>query len=385
MESFFSRFKNPLVLIAILLVQAIALATQVRRVQDPLRPDGQHVRLVRMWADWMVSPFERAFAWSGHEMRYGWSDYVNLRHVRQQNEDLQKQLAQLRLERAAISEDAVAAQRLRTLLGFKQQYIAATVAAQVIGTSGSDQSRLLTLDKGSEDGLKPGMPVITPDGAVGKLRDVFPHTAQLLLLSDPTSGAGVMLQSTRIRAVLHGSATGKLEITNLTQDSRIKPGENVLTTGGDQVFPRGLAVGTIESIKNDPEHAPYTIVTLKPAANLNQLEEVLVVTTTGSALDPKTEQELDQDAQTRAADVTAQRLPSLRDGKAEEDPNAKTDDMPPPDNSTQLVPKPKAAVHPDRYSPGSAPPAAELTPGAPKPAEPPPPPKDAAPDPKQPQ
>jgi rod shape-determining protein MreC len=397
MESFFSRFKNPLVLIAILLAQAIALATQVRRVQDPLRPDGQHVRLVRMWASWMVSPFERLSAWTGHGIRYGWSDYVDLRHVRQQNEDLQKQLAQLRLERAAISEDAVAAERLRALLGFKQKYIEATVAAQVIGTSGSDQSRLLTLDKGSDYGLKPDMAVITPDGAVGKLRDVFPHTSQLLLLSDATSGAGVLLQSTRIRTVLHGSATGDLEITNLTQDSRIKAGEKVLTTGGDQVFPRGLAVGTVESIKPDPEHPPYTIITLKPAANLNQLEEVLVVTATGNTLDPKTEQELDTDAQTRAADITAQRLPSLRDGKAEEDPNAKPDAMPPPDNSTELVPKPKPAVHPDRYSPGSAPPATELTPGAPKPAEQTPPPNpppsaipnsspnDAAPDQKQPQ
>jgi rod shape-determining protein MreC len=379
MESFFSRFKNPLVLIAILLVQAIALATQVRRVQDPMRPDGKHVRLVRMWATWMVSPFERVLAWSGHGVRYAWSDYVDLRHVRQQDEALQRQLAQLRLERAAISEDAVSAERLRALLGFKQQYIAATVAAQVIGTSGSDQSRLLTLDKGSDDGLKPEMPVITPDGAVGKLRDVFPHSSQLLLLSDPTSGAGVMLQSTRIRAVLRGSPTGALEITNLTQDSRIKPGEKVLTTGGDQVFPRGLAVGTVESIRADTEHPPYTIITLKPAANLNQLEEVLVVTATGNTLDPKTEQELDADAEQHAADITAQRLPSLRDGKAaEDDPNAKADAMPPSDNSTELVPKPKPAEHPDRYSPGSAPPAADLTPGAPKPAPPPStPPQDA--------
>ena len=119
------------------------------------------------------TPFEKVSAFSGHGIRSAWSNYVDLRKVRQQNQDLQKQLDQLRLERAAISEDAVEAQRLRHLLDFKQHYIGATVAAQVIGTSGTDQSRLLILDKGEDANLKPGMAVITPDGVVGKLRDVF--------------------------------------------------------------------------------------------------------------------------------------------------------------------------------------------------------------------
>jgi rod shape-determining protein MreC len=384
MESFLSRFKNPLVLIAILLLQAIGLATQVRRPQDPLRPDGQHTRLLRLWADALVSPFERLSAWSGHSVRWTWDNYIDLRHVRQQNDDLQKQLAQLRLQRAEIAEDAVEAQRLRKLLDFRQHYITQTVAAQVIGTSGSDQSRLLILDKGSRDGLKPGMPVITPDGIVGKLRDVFPDTSQLLLLSDPTSGAGVLLQSTRIRAIVKGSPTGGIIINDLTPDDRIKPGEVVLTSGGDQVFPRGLAVGTIQSIKPDPEHQPYTLITLKPAANLIQLEEVLVVTGTGNNLDEQTEQELTQDAQVHAADVAAERLPSLHEKPADKDdptadPNAPADNAtPPPDNSTQLVPKPKPVIHPDRYSTGSTPPATDLTPGGGQSVESPPPPPPPA-------
>jgi rod shape-determining protein MreC len=373
MEPFLSRFKNPLVLIAILLVQSIALATQVRRPVDALRPDGQHVRLVRLWANALISPFEELSTFVGQGVRNAWADYVDLRHARQEGDDLKKQVAQLKLERAAISEDAVEAHRLRQLLDFKQHYITTTVAAQVIGTSGSDQSRLLILDKGANDGLKPGMPVITPDGVVGKLRDVFATTSQLLLLSDPTSGAGVFLQSTRTRAILKGSATGQIVIGNLTPDDRIKPGEKVLTSGGDLVFPRGLSVGTVESVKLDPDHQPYTLITLKPAANLNQLEEVLVVTATGNSLDPKTEQELAADAEVHAADVSAERLPSLHEkGDAADGANAGADATPPPDNSTQLVPKPKPVIHPDKYSPGSAPPASELQPGGGTPATAPP-------------
>ncbi len=162
----------------------------------------------------------------------------------------------LRLEQAAMAEGIMQGHRLQALLNFQQHYIATTVAAQVVGTSGSDLSRVIYIDKGSNDGLKPDQAVITPDGIVGKLRDVFPHTSQVLLVNDQTSGAGVMLATTRIRAILRGSTAGRVMINNLTPDSRVKPGEQVLTSGGDQVYPRGLPVGTIESIAPDPEHQP---------------------------------------------------------------------------------------------------------------------------------
>ena len=370
MESFFSRYKNALVLIAILLAQTIALATQIDRAADPSRPDGPRVRLLRLWAIALISPFERFSNGSGHGIRAAWSNYVDLRHVRQQNHDLQKQLDDLRVQRAALAEDALEGHRLRALLEFRQNYAAATVAAQIIGSSGSDQSRLLILDKGSRQGLKSDMAVITPTGIVGKLRDVFPDTSQLLLISDQTAGAGVILGSTRIHAILHGSPVGRLQITNLTPDSRIKTGENVLTSGGDGVFPRGLPVGVIESIILDPDHQPYTLITVRPALDLNQLDEVLIVTGT-AALDAlslaQQQQDLAADPLAHAADNSAGKLPSLHDDKDPAKPTDGTDpSIPPPENSTNLTPKPKPAIHPDRYSPGSAPPATDLTPGAPK-------------------
>src|ERR1017187_5736672 len=157
----------------------------------------------------------------------------------------------MRIEQAAIAEDALQGRRLQAMLGFRERYVGSTVAAQVIGASGSDQSRVFTIDKGSRDGLKPDMAVITQDGIVGKLRDVFPSTAQVLEINDQSSGAGVILESTRIRAILRGTLTGRVQIGNLTADSRIKPGEHVLTSGGDQVYPRGLPVGVVQSIAPD--------------------------------------------------------------------------------------------------------------------------------------
>jgi rod shape-determining protein MreC len=391
MESFFTRFKNVLVLVAILLAQTIGLAIQVRRPVESGAPDAHDVTLMRYWVVVGVTPFERFFHAIGYSTRGAWSNYVNLRHVRQQNQDLQQQIARLRLEQAAFAEDAIQGHRLQALLAFQQHYIASTVAAQVIGTSGTDLSHVLYIDKGADFHLTPDMAVITPDGIVGKVRDVFPHTAQVLLINDPTSGAGVLLSSTRILAILHGTVSGHIQISNLTADSRIKPGETVLTSGGDQIFPRGLPVGTIESIVPDPDHQPYTAIRLKPAANLSQLEEVLIITGTKPTLPGAAQKDLAAGATTAeakaaaaaalkakaaadaeaaaeasarsAAEVMADRLPSLHD------PNAPASAPVAPGTNPAApavvpVPHPLPTLHPDRYTPGDTPPASELTPGA---------------------
>src|ERR1700733_4097758 len=220
MESFVTRFKNVLVLVAILLAQTIGLAVQVRRPVQPSAPDGGSVTLLRYWAVSSVAPFERFFHGFGYNIRQTWSNYIDLRHTRQQNHDLQQQIARLRLEQAALSEDAIQGHRLQALLDFQQHYVSTTVAAQVIGTSGSDLSRVLYIDKGAKDGLKADQAVITPDGIIGKLRDVFPHTSQVLLINDQTSGAGVLLATTRIRGILRGSSSGQIWRHDLTPDSR---------------------------------------------------------------------------------------------------------------------------------------------------------------------
>ncbi|SFS08546.1 rod shape-determining protein MreC [Granulicella pectinivorans] len=380
MESFFSRYKNALVLIGVLLAQTIGLAMQVQRVAKPGEPDSHQVRLLRLWAASVVVPLARTTHFFSGGIRGGWSNYVALWHVRQQNEELRKQLADIRLQQAAQVEDILEGRRLQALVAFREHYISSTVAAQVIGTSGTDQSRMLLIDKGADAGLRPDMPVITPDGIVGKLRDVFPHSAQLLLISDQTAGAGVILESTRIRAILKGTPSGRIQIGNLTADSRIQPGEKVLTSGGDQVYPRGLPVGTVESIAPDPDHQPYTAIVVHPAAKLTQLEEVLVITGMQQTLPAQAAADLaaaevqhaaDLDAAAKAKAAVPRGLDLTGADNAPIDPNAPVQPAP-AENAPGLVPKPAPALHPDRYTYGTAPPATDLTPGAKKSADPPP-------------
>ncbi len=308
MESFLSRFRNVIVLVIILSAQTVLLATQIKRPKDPLHPETGTTRLIRLWAVEVIVPVERIFSATGGFFGGVWHGYIDLRGVREQNGQLQAQLDRVRLEEVRLSEDAGQARRLQSLLAFKEQYVSRTVAAQVVGTSGTEQSRILYIDKGAHDGVKLDMPVITPTGVVGKIAKVFPNTAQVLEISDPQSGAGVMLEKSRIRGVLRGTSAGYPEILNLMADEKIENGERVLTSGGDQVYPPGLPVGTVARVMNDREGEPFLVVRVKPSADLNTLEEVLVVTQS----EEKQQGPEEGPSSLRAADILAQRLPMVR-------------------------------------------------------------------------
>ena len=198
---------------------------------------------------------------------------------------------------------------VQSLLAFKEQHIDSTVAAQVIGTSGSDQSRVLYIDKGSSDGIRTDMAVITPNGIVGKIVQVFPDSAQVLPINDQLSGVGVMLENTRLQGILRGATNGSTTIQYVMADERVVPGEGVITSGGDRIFPKGLPVGKVVDVT--PGKDLFLNIRVLPSAQLDHLEEVLVVTNI-------TEQPPDVKdlGPIRASDILAQRLPTVPDNKA---------------------------------------------------------------------
>lgn len=373
MESFFSRYKNALVLIVVLLAQVIGVAIQVRRPlpREHAQPDAGGVRLIRYWAINLVSPPERLVHWIGAGILGVWDNYLDLVHVRQQNQNLQAELDRLRIEEGGIVEDARQGQRLQQLLAFKEKYVYKTLPAQIIGTSGSEQSRILSINKGSKDGVGVDMPVITPDGIVGRIREVYPHSSQVLEISDPTSGAGVILANTRIRGILRGNTLGQPQVVNIMPDERIKAGEPVITSGGDQIFPRGMAVGVVDRVVPDPDHDPLVDVLIRPAANLSQLDEVLVITNMGDQITPNQKLDMMQseaaaDAQQlKASEILAERLPSRIDPDAPQTDDENSDDSADASGEGIARPmRPPAALHPDRFTPNTTPAADSLTPGA---------------------
>jgi rod shape-determining protein MreC len=306
MESFFSRYKNPLLLMAVLFIQVIMLASQVKR-DDPKNPGSGGTRLIRVWVVNIFTPVERAFVGAGHFFRNSWHNYVDLHDVRKQNRQLQAEVDRLRMQQAKLKEDAEQAHRLQALLDFKEKFIGTTVAAQVIGTAGSEQSRVIYIDKGARSGLKQDMAVITPDGIVGKVREVYFMSSQVLLINDRDGGAGVILEKSRLQGDLHGSGQGETVVKNIMSDEKVDIGDQVVTSGGDLIYPKGLPVGVVTAVNTDSDKPLFLSIAVKPATNLSRLEEVLVVTKMTGEL-PNANQ---LSGPIRAADILAQRLPSV--------------------------------------------------------------------------
>jgi rod shape-determining protein MreC len=305
MESVLGRYRNLTILVGVLFLQVLGLAVQVKRTAN-----AESTRLIRIWAVGAITPFERGLVWAQDGAGNLWHNYFFLRGVRAENRQLKEQIEHMRLEQVRLSEDATQAHRLQSLLAFKEQFIAKTVPAQVIGSSGSDLSRSIYIDKGENAGLKPDMAVITAGGIVGKVWIVYPATSLVLMINDQSSGVGALLEKSRLQGVLRGTPDGELILERVMSDETVNPGETVLSSGGDQIFPKGLPVGTVTKVS--PGHEMFLSIKVKPAADLSRLEEVLVVT-------EKQEREpavADNATRIRAADILAQRLPSVPDKPA---------------------------------------------------------------------
>jgi len=298
-ENFFSRYRNASLLVLVLFAQVLGLAVQVKRTETG------GTRLIRLWVVNAIAPLEKSLVSTSQGVRSVWRNYLYLRGVRRENRDLREQVERLRIEQVRLSEDAAQARRLQALLGFKEQFIAQTVAAQVIGSSGSDQSHVVYIDKGASAGIKPDMAVITPDGIVGKVLSVYHGYSQVLLINDPSSGVGAILESSRLQGILQGTAAGETMLKYIMSDEKVAAGERVLTSGGDRIFPKGLPVGAVQ--QTNPGSDLFLNIRVKPAADLGRLEEVLVVTRVVETA-PST---AETSGPVRAADILAERLPSV--------------------------------------------------------------------------
>ncbi len=266
MPAFLARHKPFFVLVAVLVGQLLLLSLQITR--------NHNVRLIRLWTVAAFDPFERALRGTLDASTNAWRTYGSLWHAQQENQELRQELTTAQTELRRFSEQAAEAGRLRALLEFKTRLPFQTVAAEVIAASPGETSRAIFIDKGSDSGLTNDLAVITPQGVVGKIVAVFPFTSHVLLLNDPASGVGVMLEKSRVQGVLKGGAQNSCQLDYIMNEEPVSPGEEVLTSGLDQIYPKGLLAGTV--VKSADGNI-YKSITVKPAVDLSRLESVLVV------------------------------------------------------------------------------------------------------------
>ena len=264
-----SRHKSLVLLAGVILLQVLLLAVQIKR-------DSQG-RLIRVWTVGAVSPFERVGSYGFGWIRDLWHHYFALQNATKDNEQLRHENDALKLQIAQLQGKAAEADRLAVLLNFRQSHAdVPMIGARVIGASAGSASQTIELDRGERDGIRRNMGVITPDGVVGKVVETYANASQVLLLTDKDSGVGAMLAESRIQSPVGGTGEPLLAMKYVPNDDDVNVGERVFTSGMDRIFPRDLPVGTIAEIK--PGN-PFKLIRVKPAANLERLEEVLVLLT----------------------------------------------------------------------------------------------------------
>jgi rod shape-determining protein MreC len=269
MVSNFSRHRPLALLASVVLAQVLLLAFQIKRDHD--------VRLVRYWAVAIMTPVQRAGTWTFSKIGGVWSGYIGLHNARTENTRLQNELNQLQLRNRELETQATEAQRLSLLLNFHDAHSEAPmVAAQVIGASADPSSHTLFINRGERDHIRRNLGVITPDGVVGKIVEVFPSTAQVLLINDKDSGVGALFADTRTHGVVKGSADPDPHMDYVVNDEKVPAGETILTSGEDRIFPKGLLIGTVSGTA---PAVPFQLIHVRPAARLDRLEDVLVLLT----------------------------------------------------------------------------------------------------------
>ncbi len=213
-----------------------------------------------------------------------WDGYVALRGVRDENQQLRKEVEFLQGQNNQLREAAVATERLETILEFKQKTLPETVAAQVIGRDATNWYRGVILNKGEQDGVRVEMGVVTPAGVVGRVVKATASSSVVLLATDPNNAIAALVQRTRDEGIVEGTRSGRARLKYIPMLSNVHPGDRVVTSGLTDAFPRGLAIGVITHIEKE-EGDLFQSAELEPEVDLAKLEEVLVIRTAHEAAD----------------------------------------------------------------------------------------------------
>lgn len=189
--------------------------------------------------------------------------------LEQQNEELRARLAEL-------EEARQENERLRALVEFAEERKLAKLGARVIRRPVSIWEGVIVIDRGSEDGIEPGMPVIAAQGLVGQVAEVSSNSATVRLLTDQQSGVAAMIQSTRATGVLRGSVGGTLSLDFVSRELLPQVGDVVITSGLGGVYPTGIVVGDVTAV-DDRRGELYLRVTVESRVPVDRIEEVFVL------------------------------------------------------------------------------------------------------------
>jgi len=227
-----------------------------------------------------LAPLVAAQTWASKQYQ-GLEDFItaprDVTVIRQQNANLEAENAHLQAQIVTLQQQLTEYEILAALLDFarahpEHQYLGATV----IGRDISPFLHYVIINRGSDDGLRRGMPIVTQNGLAGRVSQVTAKSARIQLITDPSVKVNVRIQPSRSEAILTGSITGEVSLEQIPQNAKVNPGNLILTSGLGGNYPPNIIVGQVTSVKSQ-EYALFQSASVQPVSDFSELEIVLVI------------------------------------------------------------------------------------------------------------
>ena len=271
MNTFFKRYREPILVGLLLLVPLARFLSTGLKGREPDLVDRALIAL--------SSPLQNGATSALEGVRDGFLGYLALRGAHGEAAQCRAELSAARAELNTLKEAGMENGRLKKLLGYADSTGTTEVQVRVVGLNPSPQFLSVRLNKGENDGVRKGMPVVTPDGVAGQVARASGGYSDVMLLTDPSSRVGVSVQRSRVRGTVTGlGADRAMGLDNVLRADDVIEGDIVVTSGTDGIFPAGLVVGRVHAPLRH-ETAMFLSAQVEPAVDLRRFEEALVVPT----------------------------------------------------------------------------------------------------------
>jgi rod shape-determining protein MreC len=265
----FRRYSIPTVIVLLLLFTLVLMSLRVKQRKGV---DFFDALLMEF-----CSPIQKASTFVIKTVQGFFKEYLFLVHLQKENMMLKQRIAELQRESHQRKEMALTHERLQKLLQFRDKISPSVIAAEVIGQDPSSWFMSVTINKGEKDGVRKGMAVISPKGAIGQILKTGPYHSVVLLITDYNSAIDSIVQRTRAKAIVEGKGENRCQLKYLLRAEDVVVGDLVVTSGLSGNFPKGLMVGEIRKV-DKRGHGIFQYAELVPSIDLTKLEEVLVIT-----------------------------------------------------------------------------------------------------------
>lgn len=329
-------------------------------------------RFVTPWASEAVitalAPFQRAATWLVSKVNGGLTRFEEIMTVYEQNQQLRREVEELRAQNIKAEEFSAENVRMRELLGYKNLATQFDlVVARVIGREAATWTRMIAIDRGTQHGIQKNMAVVTARGLVGVVTEAGLISSQVELILDPRISVGALVQRSRVAGIVEGNPDNTIQprLVHIPRNEDIAEEDVVVTSGFGGIYPKGIVIGKIRSIRNDSTGLLH-LAEVETAVDFQRLEDVAVIVasreappepitpppqTPGTETDPRAEEatwtavEAATEAALRQAAETFQTVPKEAAPAPPAPPGVVPDGTP---SSTNRAPAADAASTPER-------------------------------------